>query len=246
MSLYDAVKLASRQPHARLSRSLSRMGDEYYLFGAPGSTACEAAAKAALTAPLSGQHCYLSGPEPTLKKLRAEPLPSGLSFSDGHALAVPQGWSVLQAANPTPTVVVAPTSAAARFFVLHDGPALYGNQILGANPIRLKNGQADLQVRFTAAGAQSFQELTSTIAHRGQQVSTANAVHYQHFAVESGGQLQTVLPIDFSKYPDGVVSRAGSAYVQGPFTPRSAQTLATELTYQPLRLLLTSKPSAAR
>jgi len=47
MSLYDAVKLASGQRPARLSASLSRLGDEYYLFGAPGSSACAVAAKAA-------------------------------------------------------------------------------------------------------------------------------------------------------------------------------------------------------
>jgi hypothetical protein len=243
MSLYDAVKLASGQSRAGSNSALSRLGDEYYLFGPARPSACAAAAHAAGTVPTAGQPCYLAGPEPTIKKLRSEALTNGVKFSDGHTLGVPQGWLVLQAANPKPPPVVSPTNSPARFFVVRDDPALSGRQILSAKPIGLNNGQADLQIRFTATGAQKFQELTSTLAHRGQQVSTTNTVLYQHFAVELGGQLLTVLPIDYTKYPDGVVSTAD---LQGPFTAASARTLATELTqFLPIPIQLIDMPRAA-
>src|ERR1700744_2659741 len=51
--LYDAVKLAAKQP---TRAGGSRSGPAYYLFGAPGSPACAAAAKAAGTTVVQGQH----------------------------------------------------------------------------------------------------------------------------------------------------------------------------------------------
>src|ERR1700727_3321633 len=45
LSLYKAVKLASEQKPAPLSKSLSRKGNLYYLFGAPGSHARAIAAQ---------------------------------------------------------------------------------------------------------------------------------------------------------------------------------------------------------
>ena len=41
MALYQAVKLASKQPESASSNN-TRLGPEYYLFGAPGSAACAA------------------------------------------------------------------------------------------------------------------------------------------------------------------------------------------------------------
>ena len=61
MSLYDAVQLASKQPESS-SPTNSRLGPQYYMFGAPGSAACQAAAKANSTVPAAGQHCLLVGP----------------------------------------------------------------------------------------------------------------------------------------------------------------------------------------
>ena len=42
MSLYDAVKLAAKQP-AQQSSDNARLGYQYYMFGAPGSPACTVA-----------------------------------------------------------------------------------------------------------------------------------------------------------------------------------------------------------
>ena len=62
MALYQAVKLASKQPKS-VSTNNARLGPQYYMFGAPGSAACAAAAKHDGTTPTPGQHCLLAGPD---------------------------------------------------------------------------------------------------------------------------------------------------------------------------------------
>src|SRR5690349_5409002 len=95
MSLYQAVKLASKQP-TRISKNNARKGTAYYWFGDPGSAACKHVEKQqgiAGTAP-AGFHCLLSGPDTSLANLySAQP---GLSKSTGQVFKVPQGTVVVQ------------------------------------------------------------------------------------------------------------------------------------------------------
>ena len=70
MGLYQAVQLASKQKEWASSTN-SRLGPQYWMFGAPGSAACAAAAKAQGTVPVSGQRCLLSGPDENLEDLRS-------------------------------------------------------------------------------------------------------------------------------------------------------------------------------
>jgi SecD/SecF fusion protein len=247
VSLYQAVKLASAQPRAPLSRSLSRKGNLYYLFGAPGSTACATAAKDQHTVPVKGQWCYLAGlnGDSTIADLQSETLPAGVTFSQGKVLTVPQGWVVLQAANPTPTDTIKATSPNAEFFVLKDQPALNGTQI--SNPTAsTSTAQPDVQFGFSHGGGQAFQDVTETIAHRGQQVSIGSNHLFQHFAAALDGQLLSVPQIDFTKYPDGIVNTGSStagASITGAFTTQSAKDLATQLRLGtlPVRLSLISE-----
>jgi hypothetical protein len=53
VSLYEAVKLASKQPvvEAGGSQQLSRTGPQYYVFGSPGGAACTTVAKQDMSAP---------------------------------------------------------------------------------------------------------------------------------------------------------------------------------------------------
>ncbi|MGH2882914.1 MAG: hypothetical protein ACRDPA_09515, partial [Solirubrobacteraceae bacterium] len=86
MGLYPAVRLASKQ-HGWSSPANSRIGPQYWMFGAPGSAACATAARDHGTVPVAGQHCLLSGPADNLTDLRSG-LPSGVSASTGQTFAV--------------------------------------------------------------------------------------------------------------------------------------------------------------
>ena len=232
--LYQAVKLASTQHAAPFSKALSRKGNLYFLFGAPGSAACATAAKDRGTKPVVGEHCYLAGlnDDSSITALRGDQqIPKGVSFSQGQVLTVPQGWVVLQASNPTPTDIINQNSPSAQFFVLKDHPALSGNQI--SNPTASTSGASpDVQFGFSNGGGSAFQTVTGAIAQRGKEVSIGQTHLFQHFAAALDGQLLSVPEIDYTKYPDGIVNTGSStagASITGAFTTQSAKDLATQL-----------------
>jgi SecD/SecF fusion protein len=239
--LYQAVLLASKQPAAPYSKSLSRIGPQYYMFGAPGSAACAIVAKDAGTTPIQGEHCLLAGPDnqasppltnqQQLKELDSQ-LPAGVTPSEGQVLVVAQGTVVLQAANASATQQVKFSSPPAQFFVLRDVAPLSGKDI--TNPVASTNesGAPDVSFGFTSHGAAVFQKITGEIAARGNEVSSLGHTYQQHFAVALGGvetQLLTVPYIDYRQYPDGIIAGSGGAEISGNFTTQSASDLATEL-----------------
>jgi SecD/SecF fusion protein len=236
MTLYDAVKLASRQPESS-SQTNSRITPEYYMFGAPGSAACEAAAKANGTVPAAGQHCLLSGPDENKSDL-VTGLPPGVLAFEGEILTVPRGTVVLQAipasfAEPTPI-----GDPSAQFFVLKDHVALRGSDI--TNPQQSTDhstGTPNITFGFTAKGRTGFQNLTAQIARRGSLVSGLGQSLNQHFAVALDDQLITVPLIDFKQYSDGINGDVG-ADITGGLTVASARDLANELRLGPLPLNL--------
>ena len=250
MGLYQAVKLASGQPTAPFSKSLSRTGTQYWMFGTPGSAACTVAAKHFGVTPVAGQHCLLAGPDnetpgttqaQAVKNLTAQ-LPAGVTASDGQVLGVPQGTVVIQAANPSASDQIKYYSPTAQFFVLKDNVALTGKDITNPTEGTDQTGAPDVQFGFTGSGANRFQTVTGQIAHRGANVSLGGQTLYQHFAVALGGitsQLITVPQIDFKQYPDGITATAG-ADVLGNLTPETAKTLAIILRFGPLPITLTA------
>jgi SecD/SecF fusion protein len=225
--LYEAAKLAAKQPPRPLSATQSRKGPAYYLFGAPGSAACAAAAKAEGTLPARGQHCLLNGPFSNLSDLYVG-LPAGVTKADGELVTVPQGTVVLQAADRSASDQVSPTSPNAEFFVLKDNVALTGNAITNPRPSADQSGQPDITFGFTGTGRRRFEAVTGQIAHRGANVSLGGQSLDQHFAVALDNQLVTVPQIDFRQYPDGIVG-AGGADITSGYTRQSAADVATEL-----------------
>jgi SecD/SecF fusion protein len=236
MALYPAVTLAATQPAAPFSTSLARPGRQYYLFGKPGSTACAAAARATATTPIAGQHCLLSGPDTSIADLRSG-LPAGVTLSEGQQLVVPQGTVVLQATNPSASDQVTLTSPSAQFYVLKDHSSLSGKDITNPRRSTDQSGQPDVAFGFTGAGQRAFQDVTATIAHRGNLVSVAGATYDQHFAVALDNQLLTVPSIDFTQYPDGIIG-GGGADITGGFTAHTASDLAVLLRFGPLPVSL--------
>jgi SecD/SecF fusion protein len=229
--LYQAVTLAAKQP---TGPGGSRAGPAYYLFGAPGSPACAAVAKAAGTTPVQGQHCLINGPDSTLTDLYSG-LPAGVTKSQGELVTVPQGTVVLQAANPSASARIKPNSPNAEFFVLKDNVALTGDDITNPQPSTDQSGSPDVSFGFNGKGQSAFQRVTGQIAHRGANVSLGGSSLDQHFAVALDNQLVTVPQIDYRQYPDGIIG-GGGADVTGGFTPQTARDLATELRYGALPL----------
>jgi SecD/SecF fusion protein len=225
--LYQAATLAAKQPPQPLAKTQSRKGPAYYFFGTPGSPACAAAAKADGTTPVQGQHCLLNGPDTSLSDLYSG-LPTGVTKSQGQLVTVPQGTVVLQAANPSASNVIKPSSPNAEFYVLKDNVALTGNDITNPSPSTDQTGQPDVQFGFNGAGESNFSRVTGQIAHRGANVSLGGQTLRQHFAVALDNQLITVPQIDYRQYPDGIVG-GGGADITGGFTSQSASDLATQL-----------------
>jgi SecD/SecF fusion protein len=242
LGLYDAVKLASKQP-AQASPDNARAGPQYFMFGAPGSTACATAARDQGKAPVPGVHCLLSGPDTTLSDLYSG-LPAGVSKSQGQVLTVPQGTVILQATSPkfSLTGSVPVSSPVAQFYVLKDHVALFGNDITNPQQSTDQAGAPDVTFGFTSKGGTQFQTVTARIAQRGQLVSGLGSQLNQHFAVALDTQLVTVPQIDFKQYPVGITG-GNVADITGGFTASSAQDLAQVLRLGalPIKLKLISE-----
>ncbi len=226
MTLYDAVKLASKQP-AKVSADNARRGSQYYIFGAPGSAACATAAKAQGKSPTPGVHCLLSGPDDNQQDLLSG-LPAGVSASEGEQLVIPPGTVVIQAADASAKTQKSFTDPSATFYVLKDHVSLFGNDITNPQQSTDQSGSPDVTFSFTSRGEKAFQNVTSAIAHRGDRVSGLGQQLNQHFATALDNKLITVPQIDFKTYPDGIQG-GGGADITGGFTIQSAQDLATQL-----------------
>ena len=241
VSLYQAVKLASKQAVVQAGRSeqLSRQGPEYYLFGSPGSPACAAAANHDMTAEVQGEPCLLAGPSTNLSDLRAG-LPPGVRIADGQRLTVPQGTVVLQATDPSANNQINSDSPAAQFYVLKDDVSLTGSDITNPRQSTDQSGRPDVTFDFNSSGNSRFQKATARIAHRGAVTSTETGPLDQHFAVALDTQLLTVPSIDYKVYPGGITGGAG-ADITGPFTHRTAAETAALLRSGVLPVSLTTR-----
>jgi SecD/SecF fusion protein len=225
-SLFDAVKLAASQT-AQSSPDNTRLGYEYYIFGAPGTPACATAARVQGKTPAVGINCLLSGPDDNQQDLISG-LPAGVTAAQGQQLAVPPGTVVLQAADASASHTTSFNDPTAQFYVLRDHAALLGSDVSNPQQSTDQAGSPDVTFGFSGAGGQKFQNVTRTIAQRGQLVSGLGQTFNQHFAVALDRKLVTVPQIDFKQYPDGITGGQG-ADITGGFTIQSAQDLANLL-----------------
>jgi SecD/SecF fusion protein len=234
-TLYAAVKLAARQP-ARVSPDNERAGSQYYLFGAPGSTACTTAARDRGTAPTPALRCLLAGPDATRQQLLAG-LPAGVRASEGQMLVVKPGTAVIQAADPGSGPRRSYTYPSSQFFVVRDHVALSETDTVSPRQGTDAAGSPDVSFGFTVKGANAFHRVTRTLARRGALLSGLGQTLNQHFAVAVDDRLLTVPQIDFKAYPDGIPG-SGGADITGGFTVQSARDLATQLRFGALPVAL--------
>ena len=257
VGLYEAVQLAAKQPFVA-SKHVGRYGNQYFLFGAPGSRACAiAAADNNGKKPIAGVHCLLDSPPveeaPGTSQARitqdlAAALPGGVKISMGKLYVVKQGTVVLQGSPSSFSAGKWPGygSPLARYYVLRDNVALTGSDITNPEQGTGSDGEPDVQFGFTGPGGAAFQKVTATIANRGSLDSIGGQSLEQHFAIALDNQLVTVPYIDYKLYPDGI-GGSGGADISGNFTIATAQDLATQLRLGalPIKLRLISTQSVS-
>jgi SecD/SecF fusion protein len=179
-------------------------------------------------------------------------------FADGYK---PPAGAKAKAVRVNPGTVVVqahPTEGAGgkvlnespnSWYVLNDDPVLTGADITnpqqGFDEGSGGNGQPNVTFGFTSHGKGTFEAVTKTIAHRGQEAQLPGVpkeAALQHFAVVLDGQLITTPSIDYTRYPEGIDSSTGSQ-ISGGFTITSAQNLANELQSGalPIKLALISR-----
>ena len=247
MSLYDAVKLAAKQPVRRLAGNLSRIGPEYYVFGT-GRAACAPIAGEAGTNRAPEAHCLLAGPVDSgsagphdAVEQAAALYPSGRIPGHAEVIPVPQGTVILQAEQSSAAAAVPLSSPLAQFFVLRDDLALPVNNITNPKASTDTSGEPDVTFGFTPLGRAAFQRTTLDLARRGATVSLGANVINQHFAIALDSQILTVPQIDYHTYPEGITAPSG-ADITGGLTAQSATGLASELRDGALPLALRVVP----
>ncbi|MDQ6606347.1 MAG: hypothetical protein M3Z06_07365, partial [Actinomycetota bacterium] len=151
LPLYQAVKLAAAQKNPPVGTFNARNGPAYFMFGAPGSAACQAAGRFYGFTPDAGQRCLLSGPDTSLADLTSG-LPPGVSASQGQVLTVPQGIVVLQAVPASFAHPPKITNPSSQFYVLLDRVALLGSDITNPQQSTDSAGAPDVSFGFTAKG----------------------------------------------------------------------------------------------
>jgi hypothetical protein len=160
--------------------------------------------------------------------------PHRIEYLGSLRLRVPVGYTVLQAAGPSPG------RASDGYFVIREHPALAGGELVDPRASTDPNIRVpDVEFGFTAAGKRDFHAVTRAIARRGEQVSSPGQTLNQHFALALDNRLLSVPFIDFKQYPNGITGDNGADVIAGP-TSQSARNLAVVLRYGPLPVNLTA------
>jgi SecD/SecF fusion protein len=235
MGFYAAVELAAKQPYVNKPTQQARYGSEYFMFGAPGSSACAALAAAQKTKVQKGVHCLIAGPvqvaNSTPRAAAVSQLKQGLSTAETtgtQTLEVKQGTQVLEASPNNFSNWPKYGSPDAGYYVVKDNVALRGSDISNPAASTDQSGAPDVTFGFKGNGGNLFQNVTRKISERGLLVSTGSTQLNQHFAIALDNQLVSVPQIDFKQFQDGIPATGGSE-ITGGFTTSSAESLATQL-----------------
>jgi len=115
------------------------------------------------------------------------------------------------------------------YYVLRDQPAIAGKDISSpTEQIDPTSNEPVVSFGFKGGATGIFEQVTDTLAKRGQANSFGGNDDFQHFAVTLDNRLITVPEIDFTQYPTGIDASNGSE-ISGDFTISSAQQLANLL-----------------
>jgi SecD/SecF fusion protein len=233
-NLYEAVKFASKREPECVQNQCTTSGPTFYLFN-------------------KKSHELRAGPAERRKDLffntASERQPPGT-----EVLTVPQG-TVVATAAASPSLDLTPAEISdSPQFVLTDRPALGGTEIKDPQQqFDPTTNQPNVTFEFTDAGRVAFQDVTRTIAQRGNATAppgtfSAQAAdqYSQHFAIVLDNQVFSNPIINFAENPDGIDGRTG-AQISGNFDIDSAQDLATILQTGalPVKLALESQSTVS-
>jgi SecD/SecF fusion protein len=234
MGFYQAVQLASKQPLETDLKKGQGTGNQFFLFGAPGSSACTTAAAAQNAKVQKGVHCLIT----TTQVPDSEPHANAVSaLKTGLPAAETAGTQVLEVKQGTQVLQAVPTNYAtqpkygspnAGYYVLKDNVALRGGDITNPAASTDQSGAPDVTFGFKGNGGNLFQNVTAKISERGLLDSTGATALNQHFAIALDNQLVSVPSIDFKQFQDGIPASGGSE-ITGGFTTTTAEALATQL-----------------
>ncbi len=212
---YEAAKLASEQEPAKNCDNCSVAKPRFYLFDK------------------EAPHNLIAGPELSRKDLYTSPTGQKRP-KDGIVVEIPEGF-VLVSEYPTDETGKVDETAKPGWFVLKDNPALSGTDITNPEQAYGQFNEPIVTFGFTDKGQSAFQEVTRTIAQRGQAqaigpVSGEQAAALSgHFAVVLDNEVRTRPIINFSENPDGIDGRNGAQISGGFKNVQEAQDLATTL-----------------
>ncbi|HYH52993.1 MAG TPA: protein translocase subunit SecD [Solirubrobacterales bacterium] len=212
---YEAALLASEQKPVENCENCSVARPRYYLFDKKNPDE------------------PIAGPELAKKDLYVTPTGEKRS-KEGIVVEVPPG-TVVVSEYPVDASGQVDESFPPGWYALKDEPALSGNDITDPEQSYGPNNEPIVTFGFTDAGQDAFQEVTRTIAQRGQAQAIGPVAGEEaealsnRFAVILENEVKTRPIINFAENPDGIDGRTG-AQISGGFSDiGEAQDLATTL-----------------
>jgi SecD/SecF fusion protein len=215
--LYDAVKLASKQPEECFQNRCTTAGSRYYLFDSESKE-------------------LVAGPDESRRDLLDIPAAQDLPKNRREILEVKQGTIVVKDEPLTEGGQDEDTGAAERWLVLRDRPELSGDDI--RNPEQNfdpTTNQPNVTFDFSDEGRRAFQEVTARIAQRGLDSFPPEP---NSFAIVLDDEIVSRPIIDPDENPNGIDGRTG-AQISGGFDIQEAQDLAESLRIGALPVKLT-------
>jgi len=212
---YEAALLAAEQEPDEKCENCSVAKPRYYLFEK------------------EAPHNLIAGPELNRKDLYVSPTGEKRP-KNGIVVEVPAGV-VLVSEFPTDENGKLDETARPGWFAIKDNPALSGNDITEPEQAYGQFNEPIVKFGFTDKGQEAFQDVTRTIAQRGQAqaigpVGAEEAAALSgHFAVVLDNEVRTRPIINFQENPDGIDGRNGAQISGGFQNVQEAQDLATTL-----------------
>jgi SecD/SecF fusion protein len=212
---YGAAQLAAEQPPLEDCGNCSVASPRFYLFEreAPND--------------------LIAGPELEREDLYVSSTGEKRS-REGVVVEVPPG-TVLVSEYPTDASGKVDRTVQPGWYALKDDPALSGTDITDPKQEFGEFNEPNVNFGFTDDGRDAFQEVTRSIAQRGQAQAIGPVGGEQaaalsgHFAVVLDNEVKTRPIINFAENPDGIDGRTGAQISGGFSSPQEAQDLATVL-----------------